>query len=419
MTNSTGAEQMSARAHGLHTVAVRVQSLKVGMFISALDRPWGETPFLLQGFEITNEQDIDELASHCKIVYVDTKASKVPVEIEKSANASASNDPNGRLRPSVSNDKEYSNAKSAHNNVKVLTKSLLNEVADGRAIDVKDVAHGVSDCVQSVMRNPDTMHWVSRMRNEDEYTSEHCMNVALLAITFGQYLGLSETDLQHLGFAGVVHDVGKMRIPTAILNKPGAFTEQEFAIMRKHTTIGRDILVAHKNMYAGVTDAAYAHHETLDGGGYPRNLSDSGITKFTRIITICDMYDAITSDRVYKKGRPSTEALGILYKLRGLKVDKKLTEAFIRCVGLYPLGSVAVMNNGEAGVVISANHKNRRFPKVMILRDKNKQICQQRVLDTLVEAQRKNNNLLINSVLPNGSFDIRIEKLIEDGLVLS
>lgn len=407
-------QQAPSTSFQLQTVAVPVVSLRVGMFVSALDCDWEETPFLLQGFEIKNEADIDELAQHCEIVYVDVKQSSVPVKQDRAPSKGKS-----RLRPVVSNHREYRRAQSAYGNVQTITKSFMDEVALGQAINVKEVNKTISDCVQSVMRNPDTMHWVSRMRSEDEYTSEHCMNVALLAITFGRHIGLSESDLLNLGFAGVVHDVGKMRIPPEVLNKPGKLDDKEVAIMRTHTALGRDILMAHKNIYAGVVDAAYAHHETLDGGGYPRNLSDSGITKFTRIITICDIYDAITSDRVYKKGRPSTEALGVLYKQRGDKVDQRMTEEFIRCVGLYPLGSVVEMAEGEVGVVIGANHDNRRFPKVLLLRDKEKRPCTQRVIDTYAEAKRRDCIGIIRSVLPNGSFGIRIEKLIEEGLVLA
>jgi HD-GYP domain-containing protein (c-di-GMP phosphodiesterase class II) len=407
-------QQANANSFQLQTVAVPVPGLRVGMFVSALDCDWEDTPFLLQGFEIKTEADIDEIAQHCEFVYVDVKQSSVPVKTEKKAAKG-----NSRLRPVVSNHREYRRAQSAYGNVQTVTKSFMDEVALGQAINVQEVTKSVSDCVQSVLRNPDTMHWVARMRNEDEYTSEHCMNVALLAITFGRHLGLGESDLLNLGFAGIVHDVGKMRIPPEVLNKPGALSDEEYQIMRTHTTLGRDILMAHKNIYAGVVDAAYAHHETLDGGGYPRNLSDSGITKFTRIITICDIYDAITSDRVYKKGRPSTEALGALYKLRGTKVDARLTEEFIRCVGLYPLGSVVEMADGEVGVVISANHDNRRFPKVLLLRDAEKKRCTQRVIDTQAEAKRRDCIGIIKTVLPNGSYGVRIEKLIEEGLVLA
>jgi putative nucleotidyltransferase with HDIG domain len=192
--------------------------------------------------------------------------------------------------PVIPTKQEYRRAESAYQNTRSLTKSLMDEVALGKGINVKEVKKSVSDCVQSVVRNPDTMMWMARMRDEDAYTTEHCLNVGLLAIVFGRHLGLSEQDLEYLGFAGVVHDVGKMKTPKEILNKPGALTKEEFKIMQQHTTDGRNILISQKNIMPHAVDIAFGHHEHLDGSGYPRGVKGNAITPFTRIITLCDIF---------------------------------------------------------------------------------------------------------------------------------
>lgn len=278
-----------------------------------------------------------------------------------------------------------------------------------------------SQSVQSVIRNPETLRWISHIRNQDNYTAEHSLNVGLLAINFGHHLGMNEEELNILGFCGVVHDVGKTRTPDEVLNASHALSREEFEIMKQHTTHGRDILMAQgKNMITGAVDVAYGHHESLDGKGYPRGVSGKGISTHTRIVTLCDVYDAMTSDRVYKDGRPSIDALNVIHRYAGGKFDKGYAQEFIRYIGLYPPGSIVELRTGELGVVISRNYRYRHLPKVLILRDAEHKACQQRVVDLERHARSGNtkNQFVVRSVLPNGTAGIRLEALIEDGLQL-
>ncbi|MFT7130984.1 MAG: HD-GYP domain-containing protein (c-di-GMP phosphodiesterase class II) [Gammaproteobacteria bacterium] len=260
---------------------------------------------------------------------------------------------------------------------------------------------------------------MSKNRQKDEYTSEHSLNVGLLSITFGRHLGISKDDLIKLGFAGMLHDVGKMRTTDAVLNKAGKFTPEEYSHMQDHAQHGRDILMSHKNSYHGTVDVAYGHHEALDGSGYPRKIKASGISEFTRIVTLCDIYDAITSDRIYQKGRSSIEALKILYQNKGTKFDEKLVTEFISCIGLYPPGSVVEVKSGHVGIVISTNYRNRQLPKILILRDANKMPQPEKVIDLESLSRSKNFDHLIKKVIPNGSHGIRIEQYIEKGLMIA
>lgn len=387
------------------------------MYVRELDRPWLETPFILQGFPIRNVGDIEEIAKHCQWVVVEVgeetwqPAQERVLQTEQIARAQTS-------APSTTRKEEWRNAQSAHQHARALTRTFMDDVRLGRGIDIKEVKSTVSECVRSVLRNPDAMMWMSRLRSKDEYTSEHSLNVGLLAIAFGRHLGASEEDLNKLGIAGMLHDVGKMQTPNEILLKEGNLSEDEFSLMRMHAQQGRDILLAHRNVYHGAIDVAYGHHENVDGSGYPRGIKSSGITDFTRVVALCDVYDAITSDRPYKKGASSLNALKIIQDQVGKKFDARLAQEFIECIGLYPPGSVVELHSGEVGIVISTNYRHRHLPKVMIIRDAHKQPCQERVLNLEKVAAAGSADQLIKNVLPNGTHGIRVEAFVDKGLTL-
>jgi HD-GYP domain-containing protein (c-di-GMP phosphodiesterase class II) len=397
---------------------IRVTGLKIGMYVTELDRPWLETPFILQGFKIEQYEDIETLSEYCDFVYIegtiDTWLNDKQRESGNNTRAAGKNYTN-----STSNKQEYQKATEVHQKARQLTRTFMDNVRLGQAIDVVEVKRTVSECVSSIIRNPDALVWISKIREKDHYTSEHSLNVGLLAITFGRHMGLLEDDLNKLGFAAMLHDVGKMRIPEGILNKPGPLTDQEFELMKRHPQFGRDILLSHKNIFHGATDVAFGHHEALDGSGYPRKLKASGISEVTRMVTLCDVYDAITSDRAYKKGRSSLDALKILYDNKGTKYDERLVTEFISCMGLYPPGSVVELVSGQVGIVISTNYRNRHLPKVLVLRDENKTPQPEKVINLEQSAKTEQHGHFIKVVLPNGSNGIRLEQYIEKGLTIA
>ncbi|HSB96153.1 MAG TPA: HD-GYP domain-containing protein, partial [Spongiibacteraceae bacterium] len=249
------------------------------------------------------------------------------------------------------------------------------------------------------------------------YTSEHSLNVGLLAITFGRHLGASEEDLNKLGMAGMLHDIGKMQTPVEILHKNSALTADEFAIMQKHPIDGRDILMRHNNIYHGAIDVAYSHHENLDGSGYPRKIKAGGITDFTRIVMLCDVFDAVTSDRSYKKGASSLNATRIINDQIGKKFEAKLAQQFIDCIGLYPPGCIVELHSGEVGIVVSTNYRHRHLPNVMVVRDADKQPAANRLVNLERSASAGDTPQLIKNVLPNGSHGVRVEEYVQQGLI--
>jgi HD-GYP domain-containing protein (c-di-GMP phosphodiesterase class II) len=400
-------------------VKVAVANLKIGMHVVNLDRPWLETPFILQGFVIRRPEDIEELARYCEYVEVEESHEfVVPAElrfVEKGHKTL-------RRRHVYSSElpvaKEIAQAQTLYTETRALTRSLLDDVRLGRAINVEQVKTTVSACVKSILRNPDAMMWLSRIRDRDNYTAEHSLNVGLLAITFGRHLGVGGDDLQRLGICGMLHDVGKMITPLEILNKEGPLNDQEFQVMRNHAAQGRNILVSHRTIFTGTVDVAHSHHEMLDGSGYPRKLPGASISELTRIVTLCDVYDAITSDRCYKDGKSSLDALNILYKERETRFDRALTEKFIECIGIYPPGSIVELHTGEIGLVLDRNLLYRHLPKVLILLDTEQKATEKRVVDLERLASSDKKEELIKTTRPNGSFGIRVENFIKEGLML-
>jgi len=389
------------------------------MFVSKLDRNWLDTPFIMQGFLVEAEEDIDIVAEYCEYIWVDTVARK-PASGPASDKGLASQARSASAENSVPLSEEHKRIHQSFRQARQLTFNLMDEIRLGGAIDGESAKTVVADVVQSVLRHSDALLWMSKMRDERQYTSEHCLNVCVLAVAFGKQLGLSEDDLTNLGLCGLLHDTGKMRVPAEIVDKPARLTPKEFSLMKAHTVHGRNLLMSTPDIYPGVIDVAYSHHERMDGTGYPRKLPGSGISKFARIICIVDAYDAMTAKRVYSEPKTSTEALKIIYQARGTQFDSELALEFIKTIGLYPPGNLVELYTGELGFVIESNQNRRHLPKILLLRDENKQERErEKVLDlSYIESGELPKKFLIKQVWPDGSFGLYIRDFQDKGLVL-
>ncbi len=382
---------------------IPIEELKIGMQVCDLDRDWLETPFALQGFMIRSAGDIKEVARYCQYVYINPLA------------ASSTSPREAFVHIPAGGKKALRHCADTYDQARSLTRSVMDDVRLGKAIDMKAVRTTISNCVRALLSHPDTMQWVSRLREKDFYTTDHSLNVALLAISFGHSLGASEEDLVRMGITGLLHDVGKMRVPPEILNKPGKLNEQEFAEMKQHPRYGRDLLLSVRNIGPAV-DVAYSHHEAIDGSGYPRGLPAESISHLTRIISLCDVYDAITNERCYKPAQSALIALRIIYSERGKHFDDALAEQFIRHIGIYPAGSIVELHSGEVGIVISTNSRNRHLPKVLIVLDSNKKPVDEKVINLEKIAKQQDDLQLIAEAKVNGSYGIRIEEYVMRGL---
>lgn len=397
---------------------IHVGELRVGMFVSKLDRDWLDTPFIMQGFLIEDPEDIDIVAEYCEYVWVDTHYSAKAGAFSSNIGTASSARPAPHIYK-VELQEEHRKMYNTFREVRSVTKNMMDNIRLGAAINTSQAKDTVNECVQSVIRHPDALLWMAKIREKAEYTAEHCLNVCILAIAFGRQLGLDEGDLQKLGLCGLLHDVGKMRVPTEILNKPATLTPKEFNMMKAHTVHGRNLLMSTPGIYDGVIDTAYSHHERIDGEGYPRKLPGQGISYFTRIISIVDAYDAMTADRCYSEAKTSTEALKIIYQHRGTQFDDALGFKFLQTIGLYPAGCIVELYSGEVGIVVESNQRYRHLPKVILLLDEKKEKQKERIADLAqVESGELPRRFLIKQVWRDGSFGITLRDYNKKGLVL-
>lgn len=389
------------------------------MYVCELDRPWLDTPFLMQGFVIEDVDDARVVAEYCEHVWVDT-------DYEVPASQDSSNV--GTLNQSVSDifehetpvEAEHKQVQSRFHKARSFTRDFLEGVRDGRAVDAEQAADTVEQCVDSIMRNPDALLWMVKIRQESEYTAEHSLNVCILAVAFGRQLGLSKAQLETLGLCGLLHDIGKMRVPPEILNKSDPLSTKEMNMMKAHTVHGRNLLLSTPSVCDTVVDAAYSHHERIDGLGYPRKLSGENISRYARIISIVDAYDAMTAKRCYSPAISTTDALKIIYEERGKQFDEALALAFIRTIGLFPVGSVVELANKEVGVVVENNPRFRHLPRVLLLLD-GRQAKREppKVIDLIhINEGDLERDYLIKRVLPDGSFGVYVADVQRRGLLL-
>lgn len=381
-------------------ITLPVEKARIGMHVIGLDRPWEQVPLLFQSFTIEQPEQIDILKKHCQWITIERTGYGEDLSPEgPGGRATFAKDFEGR-RPLA---EEIPNATQRYQKAQTFIDTLLRDVTEGREPSIRDARAVVRECIVSIANNPNAMFWLSRIRSQDAYTAEHCVRVGLLAITFGRFIGLPEKDLEILGLSGMLHDVGKMKVPTEILFKPGALTTEEWLTMRQHPVFGHELLGSEHELEAEVRDAALSHHERLDGKGYPHSLSEPEISKTTRIITIVDAYDAITSDRPYTKGIPSSEALRILYKHRSTQFDDLLVECFIQMIGLYPPGSLVELNTGEIAVVLAASPQQKLRPIVEVVLDQEGNFCQPRALNLSQQCTTANGECYsIARALPDG-----------------
>jgi len=352
-------------------VKLRPGDLRLGMYVCELDRPWLESPFLLQGFEVTNDADIEAVAQCCEYVYIDLVRTKV-------TNVTITTPSLQRIKSGRTFHKaEMKAAETTRKETSTIMKTFMDEIRFGQSPQLEMVKAPVADCVAKVVHNPDVMMFMTRLRSKDGYVSQHAFNVCVYSIIMGRLLGLDSTQLHNLGTCGLLHDIGTLAVPDAILNKVDELTAEETAIMQSHTTAGRNILMTGRNIFDGTVDVAYGHHEHLDGSGYPRGLLGHQISANCKIVSIVDKYEAITNPRPFRVAGDHLHAVAILNKMADQnKIDGPLTHNFIAYLGVYPQGTIVELSSGEVGIVIGNNLIQRLRPQVLIVLDENHEPAQ-------------------------------------------
>ncbi|MEJ2386888.1 MAG: HD-GYP domain-containing protein [Chromatiaceae bacterium] len=391
-----GPDRDGATGSTEYKLRLAASELKIGMFVSELDRPWLESPFGFQGFPLRSIEDIQAVKRVCAYVYVDTEKS-VGAAIRKRGGAAAHLSVRAdcihdvapptspkRVRrwiPSVLRGRAKSGdspasiihsleiARRSYDDTGKQVRAVMRDLRWGRSVDVPAAKEAVAACAQQVARDPGAMALLASIKDKDRYTAQHSLNVAILSMVLGHHLGLPDRALMDLGMAGLLHDVGKLLTPKEILTKRGRLTPAEFRVIQLHPTHGKGIVEGCEGVGRAAAEVAYTHHERLDGSGYPRGIKEGNMGLLTRIVAITDTYDAVTTDRVYAEGKTSIEAFKILQAASGNHYDGQLVSELIGAVGLFPPGSAVQLNNGKYAIVVRTNQKYEFRPTVLIVKD--------------------------------------------------
>lgn len=355
---------------------VPISALKVGMYITDLNNDWIPHNTQRKRGVIKKEETIEKIRRMgVQFVYIDASkgidtqdsetASEVDRKNESALQRAGAQTPG--LRPHVPLAEELVIAQRIHSQAQGLVGDFMNNVKMGAAIDIAPIHQLADELQHSVFRNANALSCLGRIREKDNYLLEHSVNLSVLMSLFGNYRGLSEDVLHQTIVGALLHDLGKILTPDEILHKPGRLSLEEFEVMKLHARHSRDILASTEGIGELTVITAAQHHERLDGTGYPEGLKGDEISEYGRMVAITDVYDAITADRVYHKGMTPTQGLKKLLEWSGDHLDPLLVKQFIRCIGLYPVGSMVLLESGRLGVVVETNEEDQRLPAVRVM----------------------------------------------------
>jgi HD-GYP domain-containing protein (c-di-GMP phosphodiesterase class II) len=391
-----------------------VAALKVGMFVSRLDRPWQGTPFPLQGLALEHEDDLDALRRLCQYVYVDRRRQVAHVPPPALARTALSD---VRFRSRVRYDNqvplhtEAPRAHAAFENVLQVIDGIFTDVANGRDISVESVEQAVRPLVASVLRNADAFLLVEGLRRHDSYSYAHAIGCAALGASFGRHMGFAEDTIISLSAGGLLMDVGKTSLPEALLEFPGPLAPADVSIARSHVEHGMAILAGSDIVDQDVLDILRAHHERHDGSGYPQGLSGNAIPVAGRMLAIIDTYDAMVNTRPYRAGVSRYHALRQIYAGRGTQFQAELVEQFQVCLGVYPTGSLVELSTGEVALVTAQNQVRRLRPQVTLLSGPDKQPSTEfRQLDLMAQSPSESEIEIVRS-LAVGDYGVDASEL--------
>jgi putative nucleotidyltransferase with HDIG domain len=360
---------------------VKIDQLLPGMFIHDFDCGWSEHPFLSDSLKVTDEKIINTIVAHgLHEVYIDTEkgidVSDSPTKDE--VNQEIQSELQKVIEPKITDrdlfplQEEIVKAKWIIQETNKTTKKLMEDIKLGKQLEMEQVNHVVVSMVDSILRNKDALICVARMRERDEYTFTHSVNVCVLLISFSKYIGYDYKSLKSIAIGGLLHDIGKMKLPNEILNKTDKLTEDEFMKIKEHVEHGIALLDQYQNIDEIAMKIVTQHHERLDGAGYPNSLKGEEISIYGQMAAIADVYDAITSDRCYRDKIHPTDALRKLLEWSDFHFNKRLVQQFIRCIGIYPIGTVVSLESGLFGIVIKHGEKSLLHPVIRIIYDTKK-----------------------------------------------
>jgi putative nucleotidyltransferase with HDIG domain len=379
-------------------IKIDVNDLKLGMYVAELVRPWLESPFLFQGFTIDDDETLQQLRDTCKFVFVDDLKSDAKVDFREvrtaAPRAAAAATITYEARAPVVTPETFKRdvKRTAAVQVKVETKvtNFLDDARTGKKVDTDEAKGVVGELIGSISHDPNAALWLTSLKRKQQWAANHCVNVSILAIALAKHLQLPDAQVEAIGLGAMLHDVGLSRTPTSILEKPGPLTPQEMEAVRKHPVDGHSVLKLTKELPPLVLDIVQQHHERVDGSGYPQGLSGEQVSLPVRIVALADAYDSMVSERPWRTPMLPQPALTALHRDSEGRFGRQLAEEFIKCVGIYPIGSLVQLSTGALAVVMSSNPAARLRPLVMLVKDTTgRSIMPRQIVNLATVAQQK------------------------------
>ncbi len=349
-------------------ILIDIHDLRPGMYIVQTGEKWLNHPYLYaKPGLVANDKEIEEIKKQgFREAYYDPDKSQPSAAKDTLADLHC---PKVSVPPKILIQDEMSRLQKPYENFVGHMENVLDDARAAR-INIQSSDFVIQEIIQSIDRNRDALLCLSKLKNFDNYTYAHCVNVGILCISFATHLRLQNDDLQMLGLAGLFHDVGKMKIPQAILNAPRKLTDEEFAVIQRHSSLGAEIVAKAPGARQCIVEGILDHHERSNGSGYPNQKKGAEISAFGKLISLCDVYDALTTKRVYKKSFPPSQALSLMYNMRGDAWEREILEHFIEMVGIYPVGTPIALTGGFKGIVSQSNPQAPLYPTVMLCLDK-------------------------------------------------
>lgn len=356
---------------------IPTNQVKLGMHIHALKGAWVDHPFWKTKFILQEAADLLKLQkSVIKEVVIDTskgidtieprtQKSDPSIEAVTTVNDAKPLEKSVPVVKRISAQEERAQAARTISASKKAIASMFKDVRMGKAISPDQLAPLVDEIAASISRNESALISLARLKTKDDYTYMHSVAVCGLMVALSRQLHLTEAETKQAGLAGLLHDIGKAGIPNEVLNKPGALTEQEFDLVKLHPERGCQILENAQMVDEVVLDVCLHHHEKVDGSGYPEKLKDEGISLFAKMGAVCDVYDAVTSNRPYKDGWDPAVSLQRMAQWKG-HFDQAVFKAFVKSLGIYPVGSTVKLKSGRLGVVVDQSPKSLLTPVVKV-----------------------------------------------------
>ena len=388
------------------TTGVPVELLRPGLYVRELDRPWVETPFLFQGFRIVGGEELEALREYCRIVIIDDERSEAKAleavrrEVVKQghalaagASAPAEAQPVQTRRATPKRPSERARRRSvgvlfaetenpdrkrfstlvqaaaaARGDARAAVSDALQRARDGRMVDVARMDGTVDELVDLVVEDPTASLWLTRMREHDEGMAVHAVNTTVLALTLGAHLGVDRRGLRRLGFGALLHDIGKTTMPRELLERPDELSDDELARLREYPQAGYELAADSGQVHTESLEVVRLHRERWDGRGYPRGLRGEMIPRKALIVGLADAYDTMTSRRPWAEAVAPDKALHELYADAAQEFSVDLVQEFIRCMGIFPVGSVVELDNRARGIVVGARPGGGLWPTILMVR---------------------------------------------------